>query len=132
MKRSFDLLFSLIGILVLSPIIFIACILIFNQDGKSPLYIAKRVGKNYREFNMIKLRTMIVNDNKNKVDSTSNNDPRITNTGRYIRKFKLDELGQLFNVLNGKMSFVGPRPNVKEKQIFIQIWRKNYYSSNQG
>ena len=78
--------------------------------------------KNSKEFNMVKLRTMVVNENKNKVDSTSKNDPRITKTGRYIRKFKLDELAQLFNVFTGDMSFVGPRPNVKrETDIYTDI-----------
>ena len=122
MKRSFDFFVSLLGMLFLSPLIIISCILIFKQDFKSPLFIAKRVGKNSKEFNMVKLRTMVVNENKNKVDSTSKNDPRITKTGRYIRKFKLDELAQLFNVFTGDMSFVGPRPNVKrETDIYTDI-----------
>ena len=122
MKRLFDFIVSLLGMLFLSPLILIACILIFKQDMKSPLFISKRVGKNSKEFNMVKLRTMVVNENKNKVDSTSKNDPRITKTGRYIRKFKLDELAQLFNVFIGDMSFVGPRPNVKrETDIYTNI-----------
>ena len=71
---------------------------------------------------MIKLRSMIVNAEKSKVDSTSSNDPRITKIGNFIRKFKLDELAQLYNVLIGEMSLVGPRPNVKrETDIYTKL-----------
>lgn len=122
MKRFFDLIFSFLGIFILSPIIIFACLLIFLQDKKSPLFIAKRVGKNNRIFNMIKIRSMIVNAEKNKVDSTSSDDPRITKIGRFIRKFKLDELSQLINVFIGQMSLVGPRPNVKrETDIYTNV-----------
>ena len=122
MKRTFDLIFSFLGIAVIFPIILFACLGIYLQDGNSPLYIAKRVGKNNRPFNMIKLRSMIVNAEKSKVDSTSSNDPRITKIGNFIRKFKLDELAQLYNVLIGEMSLVGPRPNVKrETDIYTKL-----------
>ena len=122
MKRSFDLIFSFLGIAIISPIIIFACLGIYLQDGNSPLYIAKRVGKNNRPFNMIKLRSMIVNAEKSKVDSTSCNDPRITKIGKFIRKFKLDELAQLYNVFIGEMSLVGPRPNVKrETDIYTKL-----------
>ena len=71
---------------------------------------------------MIKLRSMIVNAEKNKVDSTSSNDPRITKIGRFIRKLKLDELSQLFNVFIGEMSLVGPRPNVnRETDLYTEV-----------
>tara|TARA_B100000787_G_C16199093_1_gene303434 strand:+ start:13568 stop:14296 length:729 start_codon:yes stop_codon:yes gene_type:complete len=112
MKRFFDFLISLVGILVLSPIFTFFIILVFLQDFKSPFYIANRVGKNGNLFKMIKLRSMGVNADKSGLASTSNNDMRITPIGKIIRKFKLDELTQLFNVFSGHMSFVGPRPNV--------------------
>ncbi len=122
MKRSFDLIFSFLGLAIIFPIIIFACLGIYLQDGYSPLYIARRVGKNNRPFNMIKLRSMIVNAEKSKVDSTSCNDPRITKIGNFIRKFKLDELAQLYNVLIGEMSLVGPRPNVKrETDIYTKL-----------
>ena len=122
MKRIFDLIFSLLGLILLFPIIITACFFIYLQDQHSPFYVAKRIGKNNKNFNMIKLRSMIVNAEKNKVDSTSSNDPRITKVGRFIRKLKLDELSQLFNVLIGEMSLVGPRPNVKrETDLYTKV-----------
>jgi len=122
MKRIFDLIFSFLGLILLFPIIIIACFGIYLQDQHSPFYIAKRTGKNNKNFNMIKLRSMIVNAEKNKVDSTSSNDPRITKIGRFIRKLKLDELSQLFNVFIGEMSLVGPRPNVKrETDLYTKV-----------
>ena len=113
MKRVFDitLALSLLAILWL-PLIVIS-ILISLQDYKSPLYLAPRVSKNNGEFTMIKLRTMIHNADKNQVDSTQSNDMRITKIGSFVRKLKLDELIQIINVLNGTMSFVGPRPQVR-------------------
>jgi len=122
MKRIFDLILSFLGLIFIFPIILFACLGIYLQDKHSPFYIARRVGKNNRSFNMIKLRSMIVNAEKSKVDSTSLNDPRITKIGKSIRKFKLDELSQLYNVLIGEMSLVGPRPNVKrETDLYTTI-----------
>lgn len=115
MKRIVDFTFSLIGIIVFSPIIIILSILIWFQDFHNPFYIANRVGKNFKLFKMIKFRSMIVNADSTGVDSTSSNDKRITKLGSFVRKFKLDELPQLFNVLIGQMSLVGPRPNVKRE-----------------
>ena len=115
MKRVFDFIFSLIGIIILFPIIIFSSLAIYFQDKQTPFYIAKRVGKDNNIFNMIKLRSMVVGAEKSKIDSTSSDDPRITKIGKFIRKFKLDELSQLFNVLIGEMSLVGPRPNVKRE-----------------
>ena len=114
-KRIFDIIFSFIGILFLIPIIIPFIFLIWLQDFDNPLYIADRVGLNFKKFKIIKLRSMIVKADKSKVDSTSANDPIITKIGAIIRKLKLDELTQLFNVLKGEMSFVGPRPNVERE-----------------
>ncbi len=113
MKRIFDITLAL-GILIIFwiPLVIIS-ILIWFQDYKSPLYLAPRVSKNNGEFTMIKLRTMIHNADKNQVDSTQANDMRITKVGSFVRKLKLDELMQIINVLNGTMSFVGPRPQVR-------------------
>lgn len=115
MKRLFDFLASFFGLLVLSPIIIPVCFLVWIQDWHSPFYVAERVGKNEKLFKMVKLRSMVVNADKTGVDSTGNNDNRITGVGRFIRKCKLDEISQLWNVLIGDMSLVGPRPNVKRE-----------------
>jgi lipopolysaccharide/colanic/teichoic acid biosynthesis glycosyltransferase len=121
MKRLFDISFSLSLIIILSPFLSAICLIIFFNDKASPFYVSNRVGRNFKIFKMIKLRSMIINADKSKVDSTSSNDKRITKIGHFIRRFKLDELPQLINVLKGDMSFVGPRPNV-EREV-------NLYSS---
>ena len=115
MKRLFDIFASFFGLLLLSPVIVPVCFLVWIQDWHSPFYVANRVGKNEKLFKMVKLRSMIVNADKSGVDSTGNNDNRITAVGRFIRKCKLDEISQLWNVLLGDMSLVGPRPNVKRE-----------------
>lgn len=113
MKRLFDILFSLIGLLFVSPVLIIFIFLVYRQDKKSPFYLALRVGKDGVLFKMIKLRSMTVDSDKSGVNSTSIDDPRITPIGKVIRKYKLDEITQLFNVLIGNMSLVGPRPNLE-------------------
>ena len=113
MKRTFDILFSLAGIFILSPLLILLSFLIWLQDFNSPLYISKRVGKGKRPFNIFKLRTMVHDADRNGVESTSSDDKRITFIGRIVRKYKIDELTQLWNVLRGNMSLVGPRPNTE-------------------
>ena len=113
MKRTFDIIFSILLLIIFAiPLIFIS-MLIWLQDFNSPFYLAPRVSKGGGKFTMIKLRTMINNADKSKVDSTTSDDARITKIGKLVRKFKFDELAQLINVLNGTMSFVGPRPQVQ-------------------
>lgn len=113
LKRILDISLSLVGLIILLPFLVFFAFLIWFQDGYSPFYIADRVGLKGRTFRMIKLRSMIKNADKSGVDSTSADDNRITKIGHLIRQFKLDEITQLFNVLKGDMSFVGPRPNVR-------------------
>lgn len=121
-KRLIDILMSLLGLVFLSPILLPVLFLIWKYDKKSPFYIATRVGKNNKIFKMVKFRSMIVNAEKTGVASTSNSDSRITPIGHKIRKYKLDELLQLWNVLLGDMSLVGPRPNVKaETELYTNI-----------
>ena len=121
-KRTFDILFSLSGLLFFSPILIFFLISVWRFDKKSPLYISPRIGKNSKIFNLIKIRTMTVDADKKGISSTSNNDSRIIPIGQKIRKYKIDEITQLFNVLIGNMSLVGPRPNVKsEVDLYTEI-----------
>ena len=122
MKRVFDILCSFFGLLALSPLLIPVMVLVWLQDFHSPFYVAPRVGKDGRIFRMVKLRSMVANADKTGVDSTSADDSRITSIGHFIRKFKLDEFTQLWNVLKGDMSLVGPRPNVKrETDLYTQV-----------
>jgi lipopolysaccharide/colanic/teichoic acid biosynthesis glycosyltransferase len=113
MKRLLDILASFFGLVLLSPVLLFFLLLIWLQDFHSPFYIAPRVGRDGKIFQMVKLRSMIVGADKSGVDSTAKDDNRITWVGRLIRRYKLDEFSQLWNVLWGQMSLVGPRPNVK-------------------
>ena len=112
MKRLFDIVFSLLGLLVMLPVLLIFIFLIWLQDFHSPFYISPRIGRNRKTFLMVKLRSMVMDADKSGIDSTSAGDKRITPIGHLIRKFKLDEFMQLWNVLLGHMSLVGPRPQV--------------------
>lgn len=112
-KRLLDIFVASFGLLVASPAILVAVVLVWLQDFRSPFYIAPRIGKGGRAFKMVKIRSMVPNADKSGVDSTSASDMRLTSIGKLIRRFKLDELSQLWNVLKGDMSLVGPRPNVK-------------------
>lgn len=112
LKRLMDIVLSTVGLLVFSPLLIIVALLVYVQDFHNPLYIAIRVGKFKKPFRMVKLRSMVTNAEKSGVNSTSSDDKRITWIGKFIRKTKLDEITQLWNVLIGDMSLVGPRPNV--------------------
>ncbi len=121
-KRLVDILASLFGLLITSPILLLVMFLVWKEDKRSPFYIALRSGRNGATFNMVKLRSMLVGADKSGVDSTSSNDMRITPIGHKIRRYKLDELIQLWNVLIGDMSLVGPRPNVKtETDLYTNV-----------
>lgn len=114
MKRIFDFLSSLIGVIVLSPLLLIISILI-KMDSRGPVfYRGLRAGKNKKPFKIFKFRTLVINADKIGGPSTSDNDPRMTKIGKFLRKHKLDELPQLFNIIKGEMSIVGPRPEVLE------------------
>ena len=113
-KRLFDIIFSIIGITVLSPFLLIISIIILLTTKGGVIYRQKRIGKNGKEFKVFKFRTMYTGSDKELRITIGKNDSRITPIGTYLRKYKLDELPQLFNVLIGTMSFVGPRPEVPE------------------
>ncbi len=112
MKRVFDIIFSLFGLIFFSPLLLILAFMIKKEDGGPIFYRGVRVGRYGKLFRIFKFRTMVVNAEKIGGSSTADDDPRITKIGKFIRKYKLDELPQLINVLKGEMSFVGPRPQV--------------------
>jgi lipopolysaccharide/colanic/teichoic acid biosynthesis glycosyltransferase len=114
MKRAFDFISSLFGLIVLSPVLLLVAIAIKFHDRGPVFYMAPRVGRNGNIFKMFKFRSMVVNADKIGASSTTSSDPRITPVGRFVRKSKLDEIPQLINVLIGNMSIVGPRPEVKQ------------------
>lgn len=121
-KRLFDFLASLIAVVILSPVFLIIAIAIKINDPHGPVfYTQERVGKDGRRFRMFKFRSMVTNADElleklkeqNEIEGAMfkmKNDPRITKVGRFIRKYSLDELPQLLNVVGGSMSIVGPRP----------------------
>lgn len=113
-KRLFDFFASLFGILLISPV-FVFIALWIKKDSKGPvLFIQQRVGLNGTLIGVYKFRTMIIDAESKGLKITVGRDPRITDSGHFLRKYKLDELAQLFNVLEGSMSLVGPRPEVQE------------------
>lgn len=124
-KRTFDLLVSFFSIILLSPFFIIVSLLI-KMDSNGPVIFKQvRVGKNEKPFEIYKFRTMVVDAEKLGKQITVGNDNRITKIGGFLRKFKLDELPQLFNVFKGDMSFVGPRPEVpKYTNLYTEEQKK--------
>jgi lipopolysaccharide/colanic/teichoic acid biosynthesis glycosyltransferase len=114
LKRLFDIFYSLIGIIVLSPFLIIISLLVGLGSKGGIFYIQTRVGKNGKDFSLFKFRTMHTGSDKKGLLTVGARDNRITSIGYFLRKYKLDELPQLFNVLSGSMSLVGPRPEVRK------------------
>jgi lipopolysaccharide/colanic/teichoic acid biosynthesis glycosyltransferase len=112
-KRVFDILFSSLVLIALSPLFLLISILVKNTSSGPILFKGNRTGKNGIPFEIFKFRSMYVGSEM-KAGSTSRNDSRITSIGKFIRKYKIDELPQLINVFKGEMSFVGPRPELKK------------------
>lgn len=113
LKRLFDITLSVIGLIMVSPIFLILAVWI-KLDSKGPVFYHQvRVGRGNRDFRIFKFRSMRVGADKGSLITVGGRDPRVTKSGYFIRKFKLDELPQLLNVLLGDMSFVGPRPEVR-------------------
>jgi len=117
MTRTFDILFSFFGLLILSPIL-IVLIIIGLFDTGLPLFWQERIGVNQKSFKLLKFRSMHVNTQS--VATHLANGSAVTKYGKFLRKTKLDELPQLWNVLLGEMSFVGPRPNLLNQTELIQ------------
>lgn len=111
--RLFDLFFSLLGLILLLPLFIIISLIIYVDSPGRIIYTQWRVGKNNSDFKLYKFRTMKINSDSHGLITIGLKDPRVTRSGIFIRKYKLDELLQLVNVLNGQMSLVGPRPEVR-------------------
>lgn len=120
LKRLFDFYMSLFGLILLSPFLLVCAILLKVFDRGPVLFIQERIGKNGRAFNILKFRTMRINNDTNAI--TIGDDKRITKIGKFLRKFKIDELPQLWNVLRGEMSFVGPRPEIRK---YVEMYDSN-------
>jgi len=121
MKRSFDFIVSLVALLILSPLLVPVCIILLLTGEHYVFYSQKRMGKNGKEFNLLKFATMLKNSpNIGSGDVTLHHDPRVLPVGKFLRSSKINELPQLLNILMGDMSFVGPRPLTPK--VF------NYYS----
>lgn len=114
MIRLFDIFFSLFGIVVLSPLLLIISLFIIVESKGGAFYLQKRVGKDGIDFKLFKFRSMRVGSDKKGLITIGEKDMRLTKVGYCIRRLKLDELPQLFNVLQGDMSLVGPRPEVRK------------------
>ena len=122
LKRIFDIFFAAAGLIILSPVFIITAVII-KLDSKGPvIYKQSRVGKGNRDFQLYKFRSMKPDSDVSGLLTVGGRDPRITTSGYYLRKFKLDELPQLINVLKGEMSFVGPRPEVRK---YVDIYTED-------
>ena len=139
-KRCFDIVFSLLCIIVFTiPILFVMLLIVIDSPGASPIYTQYRVGKNGRVFKIYKLRSMVPEADhmldslldQNEMEGPAfkiSNDPRITRVGRVIRKTCIDELPQLWNILKGDMSFVGPRPPLPREVEQYNDFQRNRLS----
>ncbi len=119
LKRLIDVILSLIGLIVTAPVLVVIALMIKASSPGPIFYKGTRVGKDGKPFKMYKFRTMVINADKIGGPSTSGDDPRVTPVGKWLRRYKLDELPQLFNVFSGDMSFVGPRPEV---QVYVDMF----------
>lgn len=122
-KRTFDVCVSLTGLILLSPLLLAVAVLVKLTSRGPVFYIQQRVGREFRPFGVIKFRTMVADADQRGGQLTAGADPRITGVGRVLRRTKIDELPQLFNVLIGDMSFVGPRPEVAR---YVEMFRDDY------
>lgn len=132
MKRLFDILSSLLVLLILSPIILFFIIIIPLESKGSPFFSQERIGKNGKKFKLLKFRTMKPNSEKMGQITIGKKDPRVTKIGYFLRKSKLDEIPQLLNILRGQMSVVGPRPEVERYVLLYSDEQKKVLSVRPG
>ena len=143
LKRTIDVVCSLVGLIVLSPIFLFVAILIRLESKGNCIFSQVRVGKNGKRFKMYKFRSMVANAEELKDKLCDKNemcgpmfkmkeDPRVTKVGKFIRKTSIDELPQLFNVLKGEMSLVGPRPSLPKEVMKFEYWMMERLSVKPG
>ena len=132
MIRTLDFLFSFLGLILLSPFFLLIALFIKISSSGPVIYNQSRIGLNGAEFSVYKFRTMRMNSDKLGLITVGGRDPRVTSIGYYLRKYKLDELPQLINVLTGDMSLVGPRPEVKKYVDLYTIDQKKVLSIRPG
>ena len=132
MKRLFDIFFSTIGLTLLFPFILLFSLAIVITSGFPVFYSQKRIGKDEKDFNLLKFRTMKRGADMLGLLTVGEKDPRITSFGYFLRKYKLDELPQLINVLTGDMSLVGPRPEVRKYVELYNADQKKVLSVKPG
>jgi len=123
MKRIIDLAVSGLALIVLSPLLVVVWIAVRVSNPGPGIYAQTRVGRQGKEFRMFKFRTMVVNADSIGSYQTQDNDSRVTQVGRVLRKTSIDELPQLFNVLRGDMSLVGPRPDTPMQESRYEPWQ---------
>jgi lipopolysaccharide/colanic/teichoic acid biosynthesis glycosyltransferase len=122
-KRLFDIVFSVAGLVFLSPLLAVASVLI-KLDSTGPVFFRQeRIGRHFKPFRIYKFRTMTAGGQDTGALITVDGDKRITPIGHVLRRYKIDELPQLLNILKGEMSFVGPRPEVRE---YVQLFKTDY------
>jgi len=132
MIRSLDIIFSFIGLIFFSPFFIVIALLVKFSSAGPVFYRQVRVGQNFKDFSLLKFRTMKINADQLGLLTVGGRDPRVTSIGYYLRKFKLDELPQLWNVLIGEMSLVGPRPEVRKYVEQYNESQKNVLSVKPG
>lgn len=143
LKRTIDILCSLFGIIILSPLFLVITILIRLESEGNPIFSQVRVGKDGKTFKMYKFRSMVANAEKLKEKLSEKNemtgpmfkmkeDPRVTKVGKFIRKTSMDELPQLINVLKGEMSLVGPRPSLPKEVKEFEEWMMKRFAVKPG
>jgi lipopolysaccharide/colanic/teichoic acid biosynthesis glycosyltransferase len=131
-RRVLDIVASFCGLFALALPLALILFLVWRQDGYSPFYVADRAGRGGKPFRIVKIRSMVIHADKSGVESTSSNDCRITALGHFIRRWKIDELSQLWNVLKGDMSLVGPRPNTLNEVATYADWERELLNVRPG
>lgn len=132
MKRLFDVMVSLVLLLLLLPLFLLIALWILSDDPGDVFYRQERIGFREKPFRILKFRTMFRNADRKGLLTVGGRDPRVTRSGYFLRKYKLDELPQLINVLKGEMSLVGPRPEVKKYVNLYSTDQKRVFSVMPG